>query len=64
MSIRHYASDVEEFDEPTYHLLGSRLSKLALHGERHEVLRQRREHDDVPRRSHKPRRPRDRHVYE
>lgn len=63
MSIRHYASDVDELDEPTYRMLGSRLGKIAFNGERHEVLRQRREHD-AQEKARKPRKPRDRYAFE
>ncbi|MGB5346865.1 MAG: hypothetical protein WBN23_11925 [Woeseia sp.] len=63
MSIRHYASDVDDLDEPTYRMLGSRLTKVALHEDRQEVMRQRREHD-AKERARKPRKPRDRYDFE
>lgn len=63
MSIRHHSSDADEFDDLTFRMLDSRLSRVALHTERQEVLRQRREHD-AKERVRKPRKPRDRHEFD
>ncbi|MBT8084224.1 MAG: hypothetical protein HKN35_14670 [Woeseia sp.] len=63
MSIRHYASDIDELDDPTYRMLGSRLSRVAFSGERHEVQRQRREYD-AQEKIRRVRKPRERYDFE
>ena len=67
MSIRHYASEFDDLDDLTYRMLDSRFCKVAMHGQRHDALRHRREHEQVdhptPRKPRRPRelRPRDEH---
>lgn len=59
MSTRHYVSDADELDDLTYRMLDSRFCKVAMHGQRHEALRHRREHAEAERlESRKARRPR------
>ena len=64
MSIHHNDSNFDDLDENTYRMLDSRFCKVAMHGQRHEELRHRRQHEraegaEVTR---KPRRPRERHI--
>lgn len=46
MSIRHYGSEFDDLDDLTYRMLDSRFCKVAMHGQRHQSLRQRR-HDEA-----------------
>lgn len=65
MSIRHYASEFDDLDELTFRMLDSRFCKVAMHGERHDGLRHRRQHEAVDRPGpRKPRRHRDKDLYE
>ena len=64
MSIRHYGSEFDDLDELTYRMLDSRFCKVAMHGQRHDALRHRRQHErsegaEVAR---KPRKPRERQL--
>lgn len=64
MSIRHYDSDFDDLDENTYRMLDSRFCKVAMHAQRHDALRQRRQHEraDGAEVARKPRRPRERNI--
>lgn len=56
MSIRHYGSEFDELDDLTYRMLDSRFCKVAMHGQRHNALRQR--HHDEAHEMTAPRKPR------
>jgi len=65
MSIRHYASDFDDLDDLTYRMLDSRFCKVAMHGQRHDAPRHRRDTEpDARTAPRKPRRPRERQDFE
>ncbi|HZW59206.1 MAG TPA: hypothetical protein VFE85_02835 [Woeseiaceae bacterium] len=66
MSTRHHLSDFEDVDDVTYRMLDSRFCKVAMHGQRHEPLRHRRntEQSESAGSGHRFKRVRERNVYE
>ncbi len=64
MSIRHYGSRFDDLDDLTYRMLDSRFCKVAMHGQRHDELRHRRQHErsEGVEVSRKPRKPRERQL--
>lgn len=64
MSIRHYTSDADAFDDNTFQWLGSRFRKVAEDAVRRAPHRHRRDDEEFDRApGRKPRRPRDRHEH-